>query len=129
MANLGRCRGCNASIKWAHTEKGKAIPLDPDPRLDGNLELVPGSKNVVRFVRADSPPSDFRWVTHFATCPVRRQFTKGAAQRALRRAAESNRREIEAAPGLDQVNGEDLTGVAALEAVQRIHRAPGGGER
>jgi len=127
MADLGRCRACRAPIKWARTEKGNAIPLDPGPRTDGNLELVPGKKDVVRVVRLDSPPSDFRWVTHFVTCPARRQMRKGEARRALARtkrkdaAAQDQAAQLEPPP-------DAFTAVAALEAVQRVHRAPGGRE-
>ena len=40
------CRGCNALIYWIRTEKGKAMPVNPDG------------------------------VSHFATCPDAKEFRR-----------------------------------------------------
>lgn len=63
---LGTCRSCRAPIRWAHTQKGHRIPLDPEPVEGGNLvEVAPG---IVRVVEPGDP-SGARFVSHFATCP------------------------------------------------------------
>lgn len=60
------CRSCGAPIAWAETIAGKRMPLDPEPRDDGNVRL---DKDGVAFVGTDmlaaDPPS---YVSHFATC-------------------------------------------------------------
>ena len=43
MSPLQRCRSCGAAIIWARTQKGKAIPVDPEavnPPATGNILLV-----------------------------------------------------------------------------------------
>jgi hypothetical protein len=79
---VSTCRSCGAPVEWVRTTEGRTMPLDPDPRLDGNLERT-GSRSrtrqgtevdVVRVVpTGDEPlpgidPPD-RFVSHFATCP------------------------------------------------------------
>lgn len=60
------CHSCGAQIAWVQTIAGKWMPLDPDPRDDGNVRL---DKDGVAFVgndmRAADPPT---YVSHFATC-------------------------------------------------------------
>ena len=34
-----RCRSCRRPILWAETEKGRRIPIDPQPVTDGNIVL------------------------------------------------------------------------------------------
>jgi len=67
---MNRCK-CGALMVWAHTPKGKAIPLDPEPRKDGNLVLVRGIATPVDML---TPPSLPRYASHFATCPHARDF-------------------------------------------------------
>lgn len=46
------------------------MPLDVDPRPDGNVELVNG----IGYVKGQSDdPADIRHMPHFATCPNRRK--------------------------------------------------------
>lgn len=70
-----RCRACNAEIEWVLTEGGKRMPLDVEPRDDGNLLIVSnhGSTPVVRYVTA----GDGNRVSHFATCPGANEFRRG----------------------------------------------------
>lgn len=35
-----RCRDCGAKVLWARSETGKRIPVDTEPRADGDLMLV-----------------------------------------------------------------------------------------
>ncbi len=51
MAQLGKCRSCSKSILWVKTVNGSKMPLDPDPRPDGNV--VSGWDGRARFLRRD----------------------------------------------------------------------------
>jgi hypothetical protein len=49
----------------------KRIPLDAAPRAEGTLVVLDADENgvwVVGPARKDDPP-EFRYVSHFATCP------------------------------------------------------------
>jgi len=75
------CRSCKAPVLWVQTEAGKAMPLDPEPHADGNVEMtgrVARSKlgGMVQVVRVVAPQSSLfgdeaptRYLPHFATCP------------------------------------------------------------
>ena len=86
---MSACRSCGAPIEWVRTTNGETMPLDPDPRDDGNLART-GSRSttrtgsevdVVRYVDpADLPlpgldPPD-RYVSHFTTCPDADQWRR-----------------------------------------------------
>lgn len=68
---LGTCRSCAADILWAITDKGKRMPLDPDPVDDGN-QYVYRDVDGVRRASAREPMRIpyTRHVSHFATCPM-----------------------------------------------------------
>lgn len=36
---VSRCRSCDQEMLWARTTKGKAMPLDPEPVPDGNVQI------------------------------------------------------------------------------------------
>ena len=77
---MSDCRTCGAPILWAKTERGKNIPLDPEPCDDGNLAVssVPGGL-LARAVGANSPALLAglpRHVSHFVTCPQADQHRK-----------------------------------------------------
>jgi hypothetical protein len=68
---------------WATTEAGKAIPLDPDPRDDGNLIDDTDRPRGGPFVRSlsaqralgeDDPET--RYVSHYVTCPQAADWRK-----------------------------------------------------
>jgi hypothetical protein len=70
---MSECRTCGAPILWAKTERGKNIPLDPEPREDGNLAVasVPGGF-LARSITSSAPALLTglpRHVSHFVTCP------------------------------------------------------------
>ena len=68
------CRSCSAPIFWATTAKGKAIPLDVEPRADGNIEV---RARVAHYVTPDlNAVGTRRYVSHFATCAQAAQFRK-----------------------------------------------------
>lgn len=77
-AGANTCRACGAPIRWAiTTAKGRRIPLDPEPRPDGNLHL----DYYVDYIAKDDPappPASQRYVAHFATCPKRARRRRSA---------------------------------------------------
>lgn len=74
---MDECRSCHAPIRWAVTQKGRRMPLDPEPTPDGNLVLAPAvearrAPTVVALTAHNDPPLDPntpRYTSHFATCP------------------------------------------------------------
>lgn len=79
---MSACRSCDAPVVWVRTTAGRTMPLDPNPRPDGNIaktgkqvqgrygDMVPQ----VRYVEISSQlpgldDGDDRYVSHFATCP------------------------------------------------------------
>lgn len=80
--NTGRCRGCQAPMTWALTDRGKGIPLDPDPVPDGNLvqagENADDGRMIVRYLaKGEEPePGVARYKTHFATCENADEFRR-----------------------------------------------------
>lgn len=36
---MANCRSCNKPVIWTQTKKGKKMPVDPEPRYDGNVRL------------------------------------------------------------------------------------------
>lgn len=85
----GTCRSCKASIRWAHTDKGKRIPLNPDPDFaKGNMILLPfnGGELAVNKAALDELTWEAilehhveRFVSHFATCPNARRHRQPKA--------------------------------------------------
>lgn len=76
---MSACRSCRATVRWVVTDKGKLMPLDPDPRDDGNIVFTgrwrsskAGRAPEVRYETADELPGleqPARYASHFATCP------------------------------------------------------------
>lgn len=65
---MASCRSCGAPIEWAKwADSGKAVPLDVEPAVNGNLAMVAGK--VHRFTYEDFKLGRERRVSHFATCP------------------------------------------------------------
>lgn len=64
------CRTCSEPVIWATTAAGKAMPVDAEPRSDGNLDLIEGDPvPQVRVIPAHTPTmTGLRYVSHFATC-------------------------------------------------------------
>jgi hypothetical protein len=67
---MAACSSCGARIFWAKTEKGKSIPIDYDPRPDGNLWFY------CDVVYPRVMPGAMRFVAHFATCPNAKKHRK-----------------------------------------------------
>lgn len=98
MKHLSRCRGCDASVWWAITEKnGKFIPLDPDPSPDGNLRPTGEDRTTDRgrvpvVAHAAAGSSGELYMPHHATCPSAKYYSKDRARRACDRALDKGRR-------------------------------------
>ncbi len=69
MTGQSTCKYCGAVIRWATTEAGKAMPLNPEPDARGNQELLAhGGGDRVRGA-GPSTPDHRRYKPHWATCP------------------------------------------------------------
>lgn len=67
------CRECGKDIVWGRTEKGRRMPIDPEPRADGNLAVCRDHLSVlrVRVITADGmamQPYERPAMPHAATC-------------------------------------------------------------
>lgn len=71
--NQGKCVSCHATVYWGITVRGSPIPLDPNPRSDGNLVIRRTSDGAFRvcYVQPNSPSlfPEERFVSHFVSCP------------------------------------------------------------
>lgn len=64
---MASCRSCNDPIEWAEwADSGKAVPLDPGAKPNGNLAVVAGK--VHRYTDEDARLGRDRRISHFATC-------------------------------------------------------------
>ena len=69
---MSTCSSCHAPVIWAKTTTGKAIPLNPEPIIGGNIELTDGVARVVK-----PHPAVKLYVSHFATCAQADAHRKG----------------------------------------------------
>lgn len=82
------CRSCGAPIFWGWNETtARSIPVDAEPRDDGNVLLVDRRGSVIARVlggddaeRERASGSRLR-VAHFVTCPQRDKWRKHARSR------------------------------------------------
>jgi hypothetical protein len=87
IAPPAKCRGCHKPIRWAKTEHGKNIPLDPDPVPDGNIVVTDaGIAHVLRSTEMATAPT---YVSHFSTCPKRAHFRRQLRSVGTRKGASS----------------------------------------
>lgn len=69
---VSRCRSCDAPVRWVTTERGKNMPLNPDPVENGNIELIQRDGQTIAVVHPAGHVDLFggpRFVTHFTDCP------------------------------------------------------------
>jgi len=74
---LGKCKGCGAVIVWTQTAAGKWIPLDEQPRPDGNYVVQSGVAIALKAGDMKLITSSDRYFSHFVTCPVAASFKNG----------------------------------------------------
>jgi hypothetical protein len=67
-----QCRSCKADILWATTVKGKSMPVDVEPRADGNVWLTVDHHLLFAQVVTQAPliAVPLRH-SHMETCPNR----------------------------------------------------------
>jgi hypothetical protein len=71
---VSECRSCRAPILWAQTERGRRIPLDPEPYTGDDsrgLFVIRHDDDCV-WVLATTPdafPGEPHYRSHFVTCP------------------------------------------------------------
>jgi len=70
---MSRCSSCGAEIMWSRTENNKAIPVNPEPVLGGNV-ILECSGSLARVVTPN--PGVKLYVSHFTTCPHAREHRK-----------------------------------------------------
>jgi len=72
-----KCRSCGAAIFWAKTRAGKNVPIDAEPRADGNLRIRRVDDLAWILSGDDDSIAGFqRHVSHFATCPDSAKWRK-----------------------------------------------------
>lgn len=71
-ATQDRCRSCQAPVIWAVTERGKDMPVNAEPSVDGTIQLVEqaGRPPLARVLKVADRfgKTDLRR-SHFADCP------------------------------------------------------------
>lgn len=67
------CKSCGARFDWYRTAAGKAMPVEPEPRTDGNVKI-----DVVNNLATVVPAgSDYPlYLSHFASCPGANQHRR-----------------------------------------------------
>lgn len=69
---MANCRSCHRPIRWVETEKGKLMPIDPEPSAAGTILLRPQIDRktlAIVGVPTEAFLGEPRYVSHFATCP------------------------------------------------------------
>lgn len=68
------CGSCPAKIIWTVTAKGKRMPVDAEPVLNGNIDVLPGDPPTSNYL---TPFADMKaYVSHFVTCPSAQKYRK-----------------------------------------------------
>jgi hypothetical protein len=75
-----KCPSCSAAILWVRTEKGRRMPLDPEPCEGGNVIVKMGSRLGQETVHVETKDETEKrlkctidagrlaYMPHFATC-------------------------------------------------------------
>lgn len=79
---LGTCASCAAPIYWVSTAAGKWMPIDRQPRDDGNVyvdehDVAHVQRRTTEGQVALGFDSARRYVSHFVSCPHADQHRKG----------------------------------------------------
>lgn len=80
----GTCGSCGAPVLFVRTAaRGVWQPLDAEPSLEGNIELVLDEELNVRVAVVRRPgegtPDTARYLAHFVTCPDARKYRRRPA--------------------------------------------------
>ena len=85
------CKSCGAYVVWAVTEKGKKMPVDYKPTLDGNIILIHKEvcePPIARYERKEEKAERMKldskanlaacvaFTSHFASCPHAKSWRK-----------------------------------------------------
>lgn len=76
-AQVVRCEWCTimAPVVWCRTEKGRMMPIEPEPNPAGNSEIKFSGSGVPLVVVHGSPPGMFDdwtpYMPHHATCDMK----------------------------------------------------------
>ena len=105
MAELTKCRGCHKAFRMVATERGRQMPVDPDPtghstgteRTGAGVLVI--REGVVHVLRPDEEWSGPLYTSHFATC---REAQRWANRKVQRRLAEEARARV-----LDGLDGDE----------------------
>ena len=78
---MANCRGCGRLIVWTKMQSGKPMPCDPEiirfsPKDGGPEVFVTPDGRTVYGLR-DPQSEQIGYISHFATCPMSKQFKKG----------------------------------------------------
>jgi hypothetical protein len=71
-----RCDGCGKPIFWAYTERGKPMPLDPDPVEPATGTYVVSGKHCRASQPMFDPPQTVHYMNHWTTCTHRDEFRR-----------------------------------------------------
>lgn len=81
---MTECRSCGREIEWVIVAKsGKRMPIDPNPRPNGNIEILPtidgetGARMIEVVGKASISADHPRYVSHFTTCPKAAENRRG----------------------------------------------------
>ncbi len=68
---MSECRSCGRPVVWVRTTTNKDMPVDPEPRDDGNVVVTGGGPLVdhCTVLIIPHPERSPRYVSHFVTCP------------------------------------------------------------
>ena len=66
-----RCRDCNQPIRWAETERGKRVALNPWPDRDGMWAIRSGIALVLPWGAFE--PGEKGFTRHFDTCTAKQK--------------------------------------------------------
>ena len=76
---MSTCRSCDAPIIWAITSKGRRMPVDAEPRPDGNVELIDSGGMMPQTVVHAQPPlaaENPLHTPHHMTCPQAHEWRR-----------------------------------------------------
>src|SRR5437773_2351455 len=75
--SVASCRSCGRPVRWVETERGKLMPIDPEPSTEGTI-LLRRQLDRKPLAIVGVPPAAFigedRFVSHFSTCPDHKEW-------------------------------------------------------